>query len=95
MKWAIKNGTKCAFNVKDIVSQNDKKINILNMQRITGQAPKDYAKCAFHPIFSRLHIGKKAPKGRFLQHMKILCKMFRKSLTCADFMVIICRVIRA
>ena len=53
----------------------------------------------FLPDFSRLHqvytLTKFTPKGGFLRYVKILYKMFRKSLTCADFRVIISPVIRA
>ena len=41
MSRAIKNGTKCAFEVESIISQNNKKINILNTQQITRQVLKD------------------------------------------------------
>ena len=53
----------------------------------------------FYLIFSRLHqvytLAKNALKGRFLRYIKNLCKIFTKSLTCADFKYIICLVIRA
>ena len=53
----------------------------------------------FYLIFSRLHPvyteAKFASKGGFLRYVNFLCKMFRKSLTCADFKYIICPVIRA
>ena len=53
----------------------------------------------FYLIFSRLHPvyteAKFASKGGFLRYVNFLYKMFRKSLTCADFKYIICPVIRA
>ena len=53
----------------------------------------------FYMIFSHLHqvytLAKNALKGRFLRYIKNLCKIFTKSLTCADFQYIICLVIRA
>ena len=39
--------------------------------------------------------AKFASKGRFLRYINFLCKIFTKSLTCADFKYIICLVIRA
>lgn len=38
---------------------------------------------------------KKDPKGGFLGHTIFIYKMFKKSLTCAEFRVITSRVIRA
>jgi hypothetical protein len=49
----------------------------------------------FYFVMQALCKTKNAPKGGFLGHTIFIYKMFRKSLTCADFMVIICRVIRA
>ena len=45
-----------------------------------------------HPVYTEINF---AQKGGLLGQTKILCKMSRKSLTCANFRVIICRVIRA
>ena len=64
------------------------------MQSIFAKTVRD-----FYLIFSRLHqvytLAKIAPKGGLLGQTNFLCKMFRKSLTCADFQYIICLVIRA
>ena len=64
------------------------------MQSIFAQTVHD-----FYLIFSRLHqvytLAKIAPKCGFLGQTIFICKMFRKSLTCADFRVIISPVIRA
>lgn len=53
----------------------------------------------FYLIFSHLHqvytLAKIGQKGGLLGQTNFLCKMSRKSLTCANFRVIICRVIRA
>ena len=53
----------------------------------------------FYPIFSHLHqvyiLAKIAQKGGLLGQTKFLRKIFTKSLTCADFKIIISRVIRA
>ncbi len=64
------------------------------MQSIFAKTVRD-----FYLLFSRLHqvytLTKIASKGGFSGHTSFIYKVFTKSLTCADFRVIICRVIRA
>ena len=92
----IKSGEKLEYFAQKIsgkvVQRNAQEYGII--WRILAKTVRN-----FYLIFSRLHPVYTeaffARKGGLLGQTNFLCKMFRKSLTCADFQYIICLVIRA
>jgi hypothetical protein len=88
----VYHGLSRFINVYQVLSIS---INVCNKLLRTTEKTVNIFLPLFYFVMQVLCKTKNAPKGGFLGHTIFIYKMFRKSLTCADFKVIISRVIRA